>query len=110
MYGLDASLLQTRVWVLEKTGFEVVGVMTLGDLEDVLASKSIGLLVLCHTLSRDERHNALTEIRVLQPQAKKLLITSFNDLRSEEQHEPTIGAFDGAHALIACARTILGRS
>lgn len=108
MYGRDVSLLQTRVWVLEKPGFAVVGVLTLEDLEEVLASKSVDLLVLCHTLSADERGEALTAIRVLQPQAKKLLITSLYELRPKQQQEPTISAFDGAHALIACAKMILG--
>lgn len=50
LYGHYPTLLQTRRWILEKAGFRVWIATQFAELENILTTRPIDLLILSHTL------------------------------------------------------------
>jgi DNA-binding NtrC family response regulator len=75
MFGRDIRLLETRAWVLETAGYKVRTVSSVEALDQVLASESIDLLVLCHSLSTEQCNQTLILTKDL-PKVKILLLTT----------------------------------
>jgi len=59
VYGSDQLLLNTRTMVLEKAGYAVLTAIEASDVERIILSQKISLLVLCHTLSSEKCEAAL---------------------------------------------------
>lgn len=108
IYGHDPMLLDTRRWVLEKAGFEVLTIAELDRAAEIVTDQPIDLFLLCHTLTVAERHAAVTTISALQPQMKRLIMTTnaHEDEREEVEGE-SLHLFMGAEGLIATARRLL---
>lgn len=106
VYGRDASLLRTRGWVLEKAGFQVVQVQTIADIDRIKAVQP-SLVILCHTLSAEQRQCALVTFESLWPGVKKLFMTANIVFGSNDRSTQTVSAFEGPRALIEVARKML---
>jgi hypothetical protein len=67
-------LQRTRVWILGKDGFTVDLAETSGEVETCLTAKAYRLLVICHSLAREEQAAGTSLAAALQPGIKLLAI------------------------------------
>jgi|SRR5580698_2430512 hypothetical protein len=70
VYGNDEMLLITRRMVFEKAGYTVFTANSLSSAALVLMNHQIDVLLLCQTLSDDERCAVLETALALQPKIK----------------------------------------
>jgi hypothetical protein len=99
MYGHDAALLNTRQMVLQRTGNDVFATTRLTEVEEFLKTKSIDLLVLCHTLSVDERKSTLALIPCLCAETKALVLVA--GAQCHEELHATLDCAEGPRRLLA---------
>ena len=76
IYGHDPDLLETRRWVLEKTGYNVVTAADLADVSRLEPFKPVDLFVLCHTLTLEECGRALAIACTRWPNVQSLVLTA----------------------------------
>lgn len=76
VYGRDSNLLKTRRWVLETIGSKVYATTSLKETEQLIISVKPTLLVLCFTLSSEDRRYVLKLVQALRPQMKVLTLTA----------------------------------
>ena len=100
-FGRDTRLLQTRQWVLESAGFRVLAVRELGGVCELVVSQSFDLLLLCHSVTSAERHEAIAAAQSAQPNMRYLSMTKQTPLQAVRQRDATISCFEGPGALIA---------
>ncbi len=100
VFGRDADLLQTRRWVLEQAGYQVLTAHTLAQAENTLAVQSIDLFLLCHSTSMEDCKQLLTAANTTRPEIKLLLMAADMPLCSLSRNERVISAFQGPQALI----------
>lgn len=106
VYGREATLLQTRAWILEKAGHRVWP--TMHKLEANSLSEPIDLVVLCHTLSPEERRKALLTLATRWPEAKKLQLCPSSG--PAEKDVETFDIFEGPRGLLKKVNELLSRS
>jgi hypothetical protein len=110
IYGNDLVLLQTRQWVLERErgNFEVVLAETAAEVASILASRTVTLLILCHSLSLEDCRTALAVLEALSAQTQRLLLQgSFSQALALYRHE-VLDPFEGPVALIRAAKLLAG--
>ena len=108
LYGHDATLLETRRWVLETARFKVVTAVALPAVLTLMTQGSPELLVLCHTLTADERGAAIAAAAALRPPVKTLSFCTTRQAIGEEGIQgATVDSFAGAIGFIAAARGLL---
>ena len=110
VYGRDHRLLETRGWILERAGYRVLTALTLAEVERIAASESIGLLLLCHSLSVEDCEKALIAVSTIHPEVKRLLMTANTPLCPVGQNDWVLSAFDGPQALAAAVHDLVPRS
>jgi len=108
VYGRNAELLETRRWVLERTGMKVTTTTDLDEMEDMLVNEVIDLFILCHTLSPEEGDICLMKVHALRPAMKKLVLTANTPLGSLGPLEARVSAFDGPKTLMSEVERLLG--
>jgi DNA-binding NtrC family response regulator len=74
IYGRDPQLLETRRWVLERSGHRVRTATELSDIAELAPQEQIGLFVLCHTLSMEECGRALALVHTRWDEVKTLVL------------------------------------
>jgi hypothetical protein len=74
LYGRDTQLLETRRWVLERSGARVWSSTEIIGLLQVAGDQQIDLFILCHSLSPEECDNALALAHTRWPQAESLIL------------------------------------
>ncbi|HEV2645334.1 MAG TPA: hypothetical protein VGU46_03110 [Acidobacteriaceae bacterium] len=72
LYGRDESLLLTRQWILQSRGYRVLSLTKLEQFGSVPETPPIGLLLLCHSLSKDECEAAMVVARKRWPSIQSL--------------------------------------
>jgi DNA-binding NtrC family response regulator len=107
IFGRDSTLLETRGWILERTGALILSAASLLETEQIAAQYSISLLVICHSVSQEDCEHLLTAINQIQPNVKKLLMTANTSLGPLGQEERTLSAFAGPAALLDTVQTLL---
>ncbi|WP_263385634.1 hypothetical protein [Granulicella arctica] len=107
VYGRDHRLLETRRWVLEQAGMKVITATEGSHVEQTLATQSIDIFILCHTLSPEESDAALLIASVLRPEMKNLVLTANTPLGSLGSHEQIVSAFEGPRGLLAVVERLL---
>lgn len=114
MFGHDAPLLETRQWVLQSRGYRVITTESLSAFESIPRTKTVSLVMLCYSLSPEEREGAIAISRSRWPGCQHLalqgstgrsptgilgqllhtqngpaqLLTMVNDLLEAKQEEP----------------------
>jgi hypothetical protein len=78
LFGRNAGLLETRKRVLEPEGYRVSMASDLSTAKHVLREKQIDLLILCHSLSMEERGRALA-LTDRWPIMRSLVLTAGDD-------------------------------
>ncbi len=76
MFGRDAQLLATRRMVLEMAGYCVLPAASLADFDRLASSNHFDLLILCHTLSREDCGRAVASKLSRRPSARGLTLTA----------------------------------
>jgi DNA-binding response OmpR family regulator len=76
VYGRDPQLLETRRWVLERSGARVWTATELSEFDQVASSEAIDLIILCHSLSMEECGRALEMAHSRWPGVQSLLMMS----------------------------------
>jgi hypothetical protein len=74
LIGQDRLLAETRQWVLQSDGLRVQTVVNLKDLEGILATEPLDLVVLCDSLAPKKRKEALLILHERWPKSKCLLL------------------------------------
>ena len=101
VYGRDQRLLETRSWVLERAGYRVVQATDLAGAEAHARAEPLGVAVICHTLSTEECRAALSSLRQLQPEARRLVMTAGTTAASDgQQQEAMLSSYDGPRGLL----------
>jgi len=100
VYGSDQLLLNTRTMVLEKAGYAVLTAIEASDVERIILSQKISLLVLCHTLSSEKCEAALELAESRRPVIRSLVLTAGMTPCSERAHDAILSAFDGPRRLV----------
>jgi DNA-binding NtrC family response regulator len=107
IFGRDPRLLETRAWLLIRTGAVVLSATSLTEVEKTVAIRKISLLVICHSVAPEDCETVLAAVNELQPCMKKLLMTADTPLLSLGQAERTQSAFEGPAALLQTVQTML---
>ena len=110
VYGRDARLLETRSWVLQQAGFRVLCVMDLAEMEALVLTEPVRVLVLCHTLSEAERVDALRASARLRPTVQRMVMTANALTVPDEGQEETLSVYDGPRKLIQSVERLAGKT
>ncbi len=110
IYGSDASLIQTRRWVLERVGHRVHTALQPEQFAQMLETEPADLIILCHSLSPHDRDAALSKATQLRPELGRLILAS--DLAAIElrQQDELLSAFLNPQTLIGTVRNMVERS
>jgi DNA-binding NtrC family response regulator len=107
LYGHYPTLLQTRRWILEKAGFRVWIATQFAELENILTTRPIDLLILSHTLPARDCEKGLAAAHQLRPKMKALVLTETSSRYFDEEREEAASAVEGPNALIAIAKKMV---
>ncbi len=66
-FGYDSLLSEARAVVLEQAGYEVVIAHSRKEALTVLRNRSIGLVLICHSVPPEEAHTVMAERTRLRP-------------------------------------------
>jgi hypothetical protein len=108
VYGRDPSLLETRQLVLETIGGKVNATTELKCAERFLTQGPLNLLVLCYTLSSEDRGVILALAQRLHPNLNVLVLRA-DGPASTETADGDFSIFGGPAALKAKVMEMLGR-
>lgn len=110
IYGRDPRLIETRIKILERADFDVEGVMDLPHLKERLTTRETGLLVLCHSLTTQERRAALQVERSMRPDMKVIVMSEPNSNHFFLPEEIVLPAHAGPRMLVETAQRLLAAS
>ena len=107
--GTNQVLRSTRSSVLARTGFQVESLGDLGQVDDLLSRYRRGLLVLCHSLTVDQRADVLRKVQQ-QPGLTGLVIANADTvLPSLGPQVASIHIHQGPGALVLKATQLLSQ-
>ena len=106
VFGRDSSLLETRQLVLETIGGIVNATTKLDQARLLLAHSAPDLLILCYTLSPDDRSAILGIVRKIRPELKVLVLRA-DGPASVQTDDEEFNIFWGAGALRARVKEML---
>jgi DNA-binding response OmpR family regulator len=109
LYGLDVELLESRGLVLEAAGYLICLCTALAEVKDVIQTKKIDLLILCHSLSFEQSRDTATAIRALWPNIRILSLNNKELTSRLTLKFEAISDFLGPEVLITKISHILGR-
>jgi len=106
IYGNDSMLLTTRRLILEKVGYEVATVATFSDAMLVLLNQQFDLLILCQSLSEEERRGMLESAHAISPKLK-CAVLQFTAGHERIANEEMVEGLRGPTILIESIRRML---
>lgn len=106
MFGQDTQLLQTRAWVLERGGYAPGSVATLAALGSAVSDPVWDLLILCHSLSREDLSAALTVTTARAPALRTLVLDAEGTLFAEDD-SAWLDVWTGPIGLLARVRLLV---
>jgi len=123
IFGCDPLLLTTRKWVLRSSGHRVWTATTSTEVAYILSTEPIVVLILCHTLSLEERRQGLalaaqtraqdqaapgqTPAGQLRPRVKTLLLTAGVSPEPLPFLAEVVDAMEGPARLLEAVRRIV---
>jgi hypothetical protein len=110
LLGHDEHLLATRQWVLQTRGYRVITANHASALQTLPLSPSVQLLVLCHTLSLEEREDAAAAARIRWPGVKCLTLTADPGRAPSGILGQLLHTMDGPGRLLSMVTELVGSS
>jgi hypothetical protein len=107
LLGQDARLVETRGWVLEKSGFRVCSTLQLEELKELAERETIDLFLLCDSLLPRARTQALAIIHTDWPHAKRIVLTPTSSFGEFEHAENIFPAAEGPRKLVAMIHNLM---
>ena len=99
-------LLTTRRLILEKVGYEVATVATFSDAMLCLLNQQLDLLILCQSLSEEERRGMLESAHAIDPRLK-CAVLQFTVGHERIANEELVEGLRGPTILIESIRRML---
>ena len=109
LYGRVPLLLDTRLMVLETGDLRVLTATDIDEVERIITTCDIDLVIFCHTLSTQERKVALAAVHALRPQLQTLALTSISAMPRLLSEIDVLASVDGPRDLIGVAKLLLNR-
>ena len=109
LYGHDDVLLFTRRAILEKTGFRVFTASYLHEVEVIAATQPIDLLVLCQTVSYEERTKALSLVNSFKPDAVSFAMAEILPTYGGKASIADAGNFTSVRNFLAAVEEVIQR-
>jgi CheY-like chemotaxis protein len=100
LFGKDAMLLQTRRWLLERSGYVVRTASDLTELDRMSAEGPVDLLILCHSLSVEEAALAEAVVSSRYARVKILALVIGTSRRGDALHAATVATNEGPAGLL----------
>ncbi|HEX4156156.1 MAG TPA: hypothetical protein VHY48_11130 [Acidobacteriaceae bacterium] len=107
IFGHDTTLLGTRALILGRDGFQVLTTTDAAETNHILARQSVDLLILCHTLSEQERRTALALARAAHPPLRALALVANATRYTAEGPEVTLSTLDGPRTFLAAVHELI---
>jgi DNA-binding response OmpR family regulator len=102
IYGNDPMLVKTRGLVLENVGYEVFSCTSFAGAMMTLMTHQVDILLLCQSLSNEERRGMVETVRALQPDTKCALF----DFRKREDPMDGVDHIQGLTEPTALLNTV----
>lgn len=107
LYGHDHALLVTRTLLFEKAGYTVRSTLSQQDAERPSDVEALDLLVLCHTLNREEQEQTMRAVHVLNPHLRGLALTNGRVAPSGDGTLAFADRLEGPGSVLACIEKTL---
>jgi DNA-binding NtrC family response regulator len=107
LLGQDARLVQTRGWVLEKSGFRVCTTLILDEIKELAERETVDLFLLCDSLLPKSRTQALAIIHTYWPHAKRIVLTATGSSGEFEFADVVFPAAEGPRKLVAMIHNLM---
>ena|ERR1700759_1120292 len=99
IYGNEEVLLTTRQLILEKAGYQVFSAKNVATALRALVNEPIDALLLCQSLSEDERRRTLETARAVKPDIK-IVVFCVNGLEIKANNEQAFTSLLGPATLV----------
>jgi hypothetical protein len=109
LYGRVQLLLDMRPMMWETGDLRVVTATDIDEVERILTTCDIDLVIFCHTLSTQERRVAFAAVHALRPQLQTLALTSISAMPRLLSEIDALTSVDGPGDLNAVAKLLLNR-
>jgi hypothetical protein len=109
LYGRVPLLLDTRLMVLETGDLRVLTATDIDEVERIITTCDIDLVIFCHTLSTQERKVALAAVHALRPRLQTLALTSISAMPRLLSEIDVLASVDRPRDLIGVAKFLLNR-
>jgi hypothetical protein len=100
IYGHDQILLRTRELILRGAGYEVCIAEELAEAREILSSRPIDLLILCHSVDEFERSKLLAFAHACQKNLSTLLLATCVGSYPLSADETVFGTLEGPRNFI----------
>ena len=108
LYGNDQTLLMTRRLILEKEGYRVFTAMKFGEAIQLTMTQRLDVLILCQSLSVEERNGVLATVREIAPSLKTLIVRSGESVYPIGAQEESVEGVIDPKALLGVIDRMLG--
>ena len=103
--GLDRELMISRTYVLKSAGYDVIEALTIADAWHKLRKIEFDLVILCHTVPREERRRMAMEAKARKPRVPILALHAGPDYMSEA--DACIDNLSGPQALLEWIKILI---
>ena len=109
IYGFDERLIAVRSLLLRHSGFRVFSTARPEEFRHYLRNESIAIVVLCYTLPPEDQDSAARDLRLHQPEAKVICLTSLVHQQCTPVADAFIPAVGNPALLIDTLRNLQGK-
>ncbi len=109
-FGMDQMLLDTRQQLLERSGYVVHSTTEKSVAKKCLLNGDVAVLILCHTLTRQELENITSFHREMQSTALILCLTIETGISEPDCKTVVYDTHDGPGAFIAVVEKLYAAS
>ena len=109
IYGHDPLLLQTRRRILEQAGYTAWAAEVLDEVESIITTNAVELLIVCQTLSDEEGEAAITLAHQIRPEMKTLVMSLTRQRLLKTAHETPFNVSTGPRNLLDTVQKLMGK-
>ena len=108
IYGRDARLLDSRGWLLEASGYRVQAAHEMAEVQRALEAGKFDLLILCHSLSIEERGWSIATCQAAGPGMRCLFLTTHGTVIDQVQQD-VLSTADGPAKFLKGVEEVVAR-